>query len=60
MAITIAQILAAKGIHPTEEHLEKLEKKWLEIEQLKGDLDGIAIDDADLAIRNIAGGDHYE
>lgn len=60
MAITIEQILSAKGIHPTKDNLDNLEKKWREIEQLKGDLEGIAIDDADIALKNIAGRDHHE
>lgn len=60
MAINIEQVLNAKGIHPSKEHLVLIEKKWREMEELKGDLGGIAIDDADLAIKNIAGGDHHE
>lgn len=60
MAITVREVLAAKGIHPSDAHLELIEKKWREIEQLKGDLGEVAIDDADIALKNIAGGDHHE
>lgn len=60
MSISIRDTLAAKRIHPSDDHLEKLEKKWNEIEQLKGDLQDIALDDADISLKNIAGGDHHE
>ncbi len=60
MSISIRETLAAKGIHPSEEHLVKIEKKWNEFEKLKGDLEGAALDDADISLKNIAGGDHHE
>lgn len=60
MSISVKDTLAAKGIHPSDEHLVKIEQKWKEYEQLKGDLEGIALDDADIALKNIAGGDHHE
>jgi hypothetical protein len=56
----VKDALAAKGIHPSPEHLEKLEVKWREIQAMKGNLEGIAIDDADVAIKHLAGGDHHE
>lgn len=59
MSISVKDTLAAKGIHPSDEHLVKIEKKWKEYEQLKGDLEGIALDDADISLKNIAGGDHH-
>lgn len=37
MSISIKDTLAAKGIHPSDEHLVKIEKKWKEYEQLKGE-----------------------
>lgn len=58
MSVSVKDLLASKGIHPTEEHLVKIESKWAEIEQLKGKLDDINLDDADIALRNIPGGDH--
>ena len=42
----------------TPEHLEKIESKWAEILELKGDLGEVNLDDADIALRNIPGGDH--
>ncbi len=60
MSISIRDTLAAKGIHPSADHLEKIEKKWQEIELLKGTLEGISLDDADISLKNIAGGDHHE
>lgn len=60
MALSIRETLAAKGIHPTAEHLVKLEAKWAEVQALKADLGDLPIDDADIALRNIPGGDHVE
>ena len=58
MALTIQEILAAKGVNPSDEHLRSLEAKWAETLELKGDLNSINLDDADIALRNIPGGDH--
>lgn len=60
MSISIKDTLAAKGVHPSEEHLVIIEQKWNEYQQLKGDLEGVALDDADISLVNIAGGDHHE
>ena len=60
MKLTVEQILVSKGITPKEEHLETLESRWEEMSELRGNLDGIKIDDADIALKNIAGGDHIE
>ena len=53
-------MLVSKGITPKEEHLEILEARWKEMSELRGNLDGIKLDDADIALKNIAGGDHHE
>ncbi len=58
MSISVKDILTDKGVHPSEEHLEKIEAKWAEIRQLKGNLENANLDDADIALRNIPGGDH--
>ena len=60
MSLTIKELLENKGIKPREEHLEILEKRWNGMTELRGDLDGVAIDDADIAVKNIPGGDHVE
>ena len=60
MSMSIQETLAVKGVNPSAEHLEKLESKWAEIQQLKTDLGELPIDDADISLRNIPGGDHVE
>ncbi|WP_176451520.1 hypothetical protein [Corynebacterium glutamicum] len=58
MSISVKEVLAEKGIHPSERHLEKIEAKWAEIQQLKQGLENMNLNDADIALRNIPGGDH--
>lgn len=53
-------MLENKGIKPREEHLEILETRWKGMAELRGNLEGISIDDADIGMRNIPGGDHVE
>lgn len=60
MAEFIDSVFADKGIRPTPENYEKIRNKWPEIQRLKGDLSGIALKDADISLRNIAGADHLE
>lgn len=60
MSFSVKDTLAERGIHPAPEHLEKLEAKWEEIQGLKKNLNVVALDDADIAVRNIPGGDHVE
>lgn len=60
MSFSVKDTLAERGIHPSPKHLEKLEAKWEEIQGLKKNLDAVALDDADIAVRNIPGGDHVE
>lgn len=54
------EMLENKGIKPREEHLEILETRWKGMAELRGDLEGVPIDDADIGMRNIPGGDHVE
>lgn len=58
MALSIQDALAAKGVIPSAEHLARLEAKWAYITQLRGDLAAANLDDADIALRNVPGGDH--
>ena len=58
MTASLQQKLADNGVHPTPEHLDRLAAKWAEIRARKGDLAGAALDDADIALRNVPGGDH--
>ena len=60
LALSIKQLLENKGIKPREEHLEILEGRRKGMAELRGDLSGVAIDDADIGMRNIPGGDHVE
>lgn len=55
MSLSVEEVLAAKGISPKPETLEKLESKWAEIQTLRGK---ISLSDEDIALRNIPGGDH--
>ncbi|MCV9996195.1 hypothetical protein OIU93_18115 [Paeniglutamicibacter sp. ZC-3] len=60
MALSIQETLAGKGISPSAEHLGRLESKWQEVLDLKGDLDNVNLEDADIALHNTPGGDHVE
>jgi hypothetical protein len=60
MSLSIQQLLENRGITAKSEHLELLQTRWESMQSLRGNLEGIAIDDADIAIRNIPGGDHIE
>lgn len=55
MTLSVKEVLAAKGISPKPETVEKLESKWAEIQELKGNF---KLADEDIAVRNIPGGDH--
>ncbi|MGN4126942.1 hypothetical protein ACMGD3_18315 [Lysinibacillus sphaericus] len=60
MSLSIQQLLENKGIEAKSEHLELLKTRWEGIQSLRSNLEDIAIDDADIAIRNIPGGDHID
>ena len=60
LSLSIEQILENKGIKPRKEHLETLENRWKGLADLRGDLSDANIDDADISLRNIPGGDHVE
>jgi len=60
LSLSIKELLENKGIRPREEHLEILDRRWSGMAALRGDLEGVNIDDADISLRNIPGGDHVE
>ncbi len=60
LSLSIKELLESKGIKAREKHLEILDTRWKGMADLRGDLDGVAIDDADIGMRNIPGGDHVE
>ncbi|GAA4260889.1 hypothetical protein [Dietzia aurantiaca] len=59
MTLSIKDALAAKGLHPSADELDRIESTWAQIAGLRRDLDTINTADADVAIRNIPGGDHH-
>ncbi len=60
LSLSIQEILKSKGITANPQTLPFLEARWEEVQALRGDLTNIPIDDADIGLRNIPGGDHVE
>ena len=60
MALTIKDILESKGIQAEPEHLVNLEQRWKEMQELRKSLEGVLIEDADIALRSIPGGEEHE
>ncbi|MFD1363310.1 hypothetical protein [Lentibacillus salinarum] len=60
MSLSVKELLEDKGIKPREEHLEILEYRWEGIKVLRGNLENANIDDVNISLRNIPGGDHVE
>lgn len=58
--LSVRDILENKGIQAKDDHLELLETRWKEIQALKGNLENAQVDDFDIGLRNIPGGDHVE
>lgn len=58
MTLSIKDVLAAKGLHPDADELARIETTWAEFAELRRDLETIDTADADIALRNIPGGDH--
>ncbi|HLR69121.1 hypothetical protein ACFQ1Y_05765 [Virgibacillus alimentarius] len=60
LSLTVRELLEDKGLKMQENHLRILKDRWEGLQVLKGDLDTIQVDDADIGLRNIPGGDHIE
>lgn len=60
MSRYVEEVLRSKNIHPTDPELESLAAKWQALQRQRGTLASIALDDADIALRCIPGGDHVE
>lgn len=60
MGLSVEELLQNKGIEVSETHANLLESRWQALEALKGNLDNAKVDDADISLRNIPGGDHHE
>ncbi|PIC70900.1 hypothetical protein CSV67_13910 [Sporosarcina sp. P2] len=58
MSLSVQQLLESKGIQAKPEHLEILESRWNGMKKLRGTLESVKIEDADIGLRNIPGGDH--
>lgn len=58
MSLPTREVLAAKGIYPPTQQLPQLEAKWVEIQNLKRDLREVLTPEADIALRNMAAGEH--
>jgi hypothetical protein len=60
LSLSIQALLKNKGIEVKEAHLDVLETRWNGMRALRGKLEHVKIDDADIGVRNIPGGDHIE
>ncbi|GAB3055685.1 hypothetical protein [Virgibacillus ainsalahensis] len=60
MSLSVQSLLENKGYRVKAEHVEVLEFRWQALQTLKGNLENANVDDADIGLRNIPGGDHIE
>ena len=60
LSLSIQALLKDKGIEVKEAHLDVLDTRWKGMKALRGNLENSNIDDADIGVRNIPGGDHIE
>lgn len=60
MALSVKELLEQKGINPKDEHLEILENRWAGLKAVRGNLENVNVDDSDISLRNVPGGDHSE
>lgn len=60
MTLSIQEKLESKGIQVKDEHLPLLKTRWEGIQKLRKQIDSANLDDADISLRNIPGGDHIE
>jgi len=60
LSLSIQELLENKGIQVKKDHFESLQEKWEGIQALRGNLEGVNIDDADISLKNIPGGDHID
>ncbi|SIT72703.1 hypothetical protein [Edaphobacillus lindanitolerans] len=60
MTVSIREKLEGKGLTVNSEHLPLLQARWDAIQDLKARIDSANLDDADISLVNIPGGDHIE
>ena len=58
MKLFILDVLESKGVTVPREHLDELATRGLAIEDLKRETEQALLDDYDIALRNMPGGDH--
>lgn len=56
----VEEQLRSRNIHPTDAELATLNAQWANLVRQRGELHGIALADADIALRCIPGGNHVE
>ncbi|MCC3358209.1 hypothetical protein [Bacillus sp. REN16] len=57
--LSVRELLENQGI-TIPPHLSEIEKRWEGIQTLKAEIKNAVLDDYDIALRNIPGGDHIE
>jgi DNA-directed RNA polymerase subunit H (RpoH/RPB5) len=57
---SIIGFLESKKITVPKHHILILEERWERIESLKKEIESALLDDYDIGVRNIPGGDHIE
>ncbi|MCU9595033.1 hypothetical protein OEV82_11360 [Caldibacillus thermolactis] len=57
--LSVRQLLENQGIK-IPPHLAEIERRWEGIQSLKQEMNDAKLEDYDLAIRNMPGGDHVE
>ncbi|MEZ2659938.1 hypothetical protein [Aneurinibacillus aneurinilyticus] len=60
MKVILRDVLKSKGVQVSESHLDILEQRWQSIQYLKADIEHAVLDDYDIALTSIPGGDHVE
>ncbi|MEJ8546273.1 hypothetical protein [Brevibacillus borstelensis] len=60
MKAFILDTLEAKGVTVPREHLTELDARWQALLGLKKKTADALLDDNDIALRHIPGGDHFE
>lgn len=58
LKLIIHERLKSKGVDVPAHHIDELELRWETIERLKGDQANALLDDYDIALRHLPGGDY--
>ena len=60
MKQSIQCLLSQKGIIVPEHHLDELETRWSNLQELRKLTKDAKLDDFDISLKNVPGGDHIE